>query len=540
MSKASSLSAPPSGAAIIDHTQQAFKLALSMVLFYLLALWTNWDEPQYGGLAIVVVSLSTTGATLEKGIMRILGTTIGVAVGLLILGLFNHDRWAVVLVFMCYITFIGYLMQASRYSYAWYAAAFIPLVVWGDNYPQFESAFYFGTFRYLETTAGVLIYTMVDLVFWPRSAGDQLCRDGRELWNGIGRLFENDRRQLTDTAIAEEGATLRAEVARSLAQTESTLQQAYLDTAEVRHRKHEWELWRVKLLVLADTLEQWSVDLQDCSGLDFDRLTPQLETDCDRLGVRLARCAALWEEIHADGANTSDADDSLLNEKLVLELDHSAIAELPPDDCAALTRFLDRLEKLDRVSGEVLQTERALAGLATERDLRESSAEQDRIHTSTWDSARFLRALYPPVAFLAAFLIWVFINPPTGVKVPMMTGVIALAILRTPMNPVGVLAAMLLSALFVVAPVYWLVMPALETGFGLLALVFAYSFVFGYLGGRSPVLKAGPMIMFVNAIGISNQQTYSFQGIVDGALLILLAGAIVTSVYFLFKAIRLN
>ncbi len=222
MSKASSLSAPPSGAVIIDHTQQAFKLALSMVLFYLLALWTNWDEPQYGGLAIVVVSLSTTGATLEKGIMRILGTTIGVAVGLLILGLFNHDRWAVVLVFMCYITFIGYLMQASRYSYAWYAAAFIPLVVWGDNYPQFESAFYFGTFRYLETTAGVLIYTMVDLVFWPRSAGDQLCRDGRELWDGIGRLFENDRRQLTDTAIAEEGATLRAEVARSLAQTEST------------------------------------------------------------------------------------------------------------------------------------------------------------------------------------------------------------------------------------------------------------------------------------------------------------------------------
>ncbi len=280
--------------------------------------------------------------------------------------------------------------------------------------------------------------------------------------------------------------------------------------------------------------------MEVCSGLDFDRLTPQLKTGFDLLGVRLARCAALWEEIHVDGTDTSDGEDSPLNEKLILELDHSAIAELPPNDRAALTRFLDRLEKLDRVSGEVLQTERALAGFEPERDLQDSSVEQDRIHTSTWDSARFLRALYPPVAFLAAFLIWVFINPPTGVKVPMMTGVIALAILRTPMNPVGVLAAMLLSALFVVAPVYWLVMPALETGFGLLSLVFAYSFVFGYLGGRSPVLKAGPMIMFVNAIGISNQQTYSFQGIVDGALLILLAGAIVTSVYFLFKAIRLN
>ena len=35
--------------------RQAFKLALSLTLFYALALWTNWDVPRYGGLAIVFV-----------------------------------------------------------------------------------------------------------------------------------------------------------------------------------------------------------------------------------------------------------------------------------------------------------------------------------------------------------------------------------------------------------------------------------------------------------------------------------------------------
>ena len=58
-----------------------------MVLFYWLALWMNWDVPKYGGLAIVIISLGTTGASIEKGLMRMVGTTVGVAVGFLILGL---------------------------------------------------------------------------------------------------------------------------------------------------------------------------------------------------------------------------------------------------------------------------------------------------------------------------------------------------------------------------------------------------------------------------------------------------------------------
>ncbi|NOR41541.1 MAG: hypothetical protein GQ537_10065, partial [Gammaproteobacteria bacterium] len=47
--------------------QEAFKLALSMMLFYWLALTMDWDLPKFGALAIVIISLSTTGASLNKG-----------------------------------------------------------------------------------------------------------------------------------------------------------------------------------------------------------------------------------------------------------------------------------------------------------------------------------------------------------------------------------------------------------------------------------------------------------------------------------------
>ena len=96
------------------HLRQAFKLALSMVLFYWLALSLNWDEPQYGGLAIVIVSLGTAGASIEKGIMRVVGTAVGVAVGFLILGLFNHDRWATMAAFAVHITAMGYFLPRHR------------------------------------------------------------------------------------------------------------------------------------------------------------------------------------------------------------------------------------------------------------------------------------------------------------------------------------------------------------------------------------------------------------------------------------------
>jgi hypothetical protein len=78
-------------------------------------------------------------------------------------------------------------------------------------------------------------------------------------------------------------------------------------------------------------------------------------------------------------------------------------------------------------------------------------------------------------------------------------------------------------------------MPALSTGPELLSLIFVYALFFGFLGGRSPALKSGPIIQFFMSVGISNQQSYSFQGMVTGALMTILAGTVMTLVYFCFR-----
>jgi uncharacterized membrane protein YccC len=514
----------------VFHLRQAFKLALSMVLFYWLALWMNWDVPQYGGLAIVIISLGTTGATIEKGMARFVGTTVGVLVGFLVLGLFNYDRWAVMLAFAFYLALIGYFMQASRYSYAWYVAAFVPLVVWGDNYPHFDSAFYFGVFRYLETTAGILIYTAVDLVLWPRQAGDRLGEQGDQFWSAVRKSFRSCRHQLAD-AQSDADVDRVKNLTGSLKQLTSTLQDACLDTPVVRSQRRVWEVWRLHASDLVDALVSWHECANSAAGSDLGRLLPHLGAQMNILEKRFERIAALWQQ-RQHAADALDHDDSPLLKALTFDGDESVASE------SDLTHFVHQLEAVDEASRGLLRTSRVLARLDRSSAPSVSPSHKHVSRLFGWERERLIQSLFPPVAFIAAFLFWIFVNPPTGPKVPMFAGILALVLLRTPMNPLPLLVIFVLSIFVAVAPVYWLVMPSLSTGFELLSLIFVYSFIFGYLGGRSPALKSGPIIMFVTMTGISNQQAYSFNGTVDGALMILLAGSVMAVVYYFFTPQR--
>ncbi len=542
--------------------QQAFKLALSLTLFYGFALWTNWDVPKYGALAIVIVSLGTIGASIEQGMMRVVGTTCGVVAGVFYIALFSHDRIAMLLALSIHIAVIGYFMQSSRYPYAWYVAAFVPLTVWGDNYPQFESAFYFGTFRWLETTVGVLIWTMVDLVLWPRHAGDQLGPLGQSYISSVRKLIESCREQSVEHA--DSTAAQQASVSDAISQLATTLKSAYVDTPAVNSQQHAWELWMENARVFASALGQLGESIARLNELEqltssggscppanrgeprsatrrhhhafskfaakCQKLVSQPETELDRWDRRLERIGVLWTlPSQAD----DPSDDDALVEHGTIELNDSEIAKLNDSARALVRRYLQQLQRCEQASCNLLRVTRVLVGLDSAEQLPSSSGQQQEERPATTGSAQWIRALLPPTALMATCFFWIFWNPPTGATTPMLAGILALVVLRTSVNPIAAWMALLCSALLVVTPIYWLVMPGLSRASELLALIFLYAFFFRYLGGRWPVLKSCPIIMFVVMTGISNQQQYSFQVPVDGALMVLLAGTILTAVYYL-------
>jgi uncharacterized membrane protein YccC len=500
--------------------REPFKLALSMTLFYWLALWMNWDMPKYGALAIALVSLGTAGASIQKGVARIAGTTVGLAVGMLGLALFAQDRWGMLLFLSSYLVVIGYFMPASRNGYAWYVAGFIAPLVWATTYGVVDNAFHYATFRYLETSAGILIYTMVSVVLWPRRAGEALDRQGEDLWPGLRRLFGVYRQELEEGRAAERAVAPQSRLAGLMSQMDTTLQAAFADTPAVRSRRRDWETFRLNLRATSDALELWRESIDDSRRLEPARLIVGLDAALATIDRRLARMEALWRaRVTGDEGAEAGRDDETLLRPLDLDVDPAAAEELAHFDRAVALGFAQQLRTLDLASRELLGTMRCLTEAVPGRRADDRWLSPEAYRPPRWDPVRLVNAMFPVLCFAAAYVFWIYFDPPTGPSVPNMAATFGLIMLLTPMNAVTILVLLIGAIAVAVAPVYLFVMPRLETGFGLLALIFGYTFTVGLLGQRSPPVKAAVLPMFVMMTGISNEQVYSFLGLVDRAMM---------------------
>ncbi len=514
--------------------QEAFKLALSMTLFYWLALWMNWDLPKFGALAIIVVSLSTTGASLNKGVMRVAGTGLGALAGFALLSFFAQSPVGMLLGVSLYLTVIGYFMQTSRQGDTWFNAGFIAVAVWSSSYMKVDTAFHFATTRFLETAAGMIIFTLVSVLLWPRTSRQALLQQGLALWEDMQQLFGMYRRLLQNPAPEDDIHELHTKLSGAYQNLLATLDAAYADTAAVRHQKDSWELLRVDLLAFGSAVELWRESIADCRELDLGRLLPWLDSALATLEARLTRGTALWQAQQATDSKIQGSDATLLA-VLPLDIDTRAVTGLTHLQHAALLNFVSQLKSLDRTSSELLQTLRVLAGLEPAAALHSHAYKSEPFRPARWNPERLLKALFPALCWVTAWSFWVHVQPPGGPAIPMMATAFSLMMLMAPINLLGLLLVLLLSMFIVVAPVYLLLMPMLDSGFAILMLIFLYTFCFGFLGNRSPVLKLGPLMMFVNMANVTNDQHYSFILLVTGGLVMLIGVSIVVLVHRLLS-----
>lgn len=516
--------------------QEAFKLALSMMLFYWLALWNDWDLPKYGALAIVIISLSTTGASLNKGFMRVAGTGLGALAGFVLLSWFSQSPLGMLLATAAYLVVTGYFLQTSRQGDIWFNAGFLAVAVWSSSYMKVDTAFDFATTRFLETAAGVLLFTIVSALFWPRTSAAALHQLGQSIWTGLHELYNACQKQLATGEEPKETSDLLTRLAGEYQQLLATMDAAYSDTPLVKQNKKAWEMLRVNIRQFANAQALWLESIKGCRDLDLATLLPGLEATLSILERRLVRGRQLWVEQETAEPEDSNSDADLL-QPVDLQMESQAHARLSRIQQATLMNFVGQLTTLDRNSRELLQTLRVLAGIDPLSTV-DSYPASDPFKPALWNSERLLKALFPAICWIAGYTFWYYVNPPGGPAIPMMCASFGLMMVMSPVPLVGLLLVLLLSMFFAVAPVYLFIMPALDSGFGLLALIFVYTFVFGYLGGRSPVLKLGPIAMFVMMVDINNQQVYSFMLLATSGLVMILGVSIVLLVHRLLSPMR--
>lgn len=520
--------------------QHAFKLALSIVLLYWIALSANWDMPKYGALAIALISLDTTGASVRKGMSRIVGTTAGLAVGLIGLSLFAQSGWGILIYHTSFLILVGYFMQISRYPYAWFVAGFLASLVWSTTYGKVDHAFHYATFRYLETSVGVLIYTIVCTMIWPRTSGDSLDRCGADLWDGLQVLLSQCRQRLDPDRQTCDTASSPVNVDGSLSQLLTTIPAAYADTPSIARTRQAWEVFQVNARGVVDAMQLWRQSIDDCQQVNLNRLLPDFQNSLEELEKRFARISSLWQIRFADpGRQEGDLDDSIFLNPLRLDADRNAFTELSHADRAAVLSLLQQLKLLDITSRDLLRSLRVIAGLAPNRELKSELLPLAAPRAPFWDSVRFLHGLIPAASFVFAYIFWFYLNPPTGPSIPNMAATFGLLIVMSPLDLKALIPPLLVVIWGVVAPIYFLVLPRLDSGLELLTLLFVFAFTVDYFCiGRRAGLRTLILTLFVMMTGISNSQSYSFIGLVDGGLMVVLGLTVVAIVQMLFSPVR--
>jgi len=428
--------------------QEAFKLALSMTLFYWLALWMNWDLPKFGALAIVVVSLATTGASLNKAVMRVAGTGLGALAGFVLLSWFAQSSTGMLLGVSLYLVAIGYFMQTSRQGDTWYNAGFIAVAIWSSSYMNVDTAFHVATARFMETAAGVIVFTLVSVLLWPRTSGQMLRQQGQDLWEGMQQLFGMHRAYLLQGTLASDAMQLQTRLAGEYQNLLVTLEAAYSDTPSVRNNRGAWELLRVDLRAFGNAQELWRESIADCRRLDLDNLLPGLETAVATLTDRLARGTVLWRAQEMAG-DAQSRNDTMLLKEMDLTPNPAACARLSHSEQAALLNFLEQLKALDLTSRELLQTLRVLAGIDPASTLHGHAQKAAPFRPARWNPERLVNALFPALCWIAAWTFWIHVQPPGGPAIPMMAAAFGLVMVMAPVNLPGLLLVLLLSMFIV-------------------------------------------------------------------------------------------
>ena len=181
--------------------------ALSVALATLAALFLHSDEPWWAAISAWMVTRSSLPAALSRGVMRIIGSTAGAAVAVIILGLFAYDPlpFCLCLFILAWVGLFGF--AKSRHGYAWLISAITGNLVMLIALDQPQTAFTTAVNRVADVTIGTMAALLVTyllpalpdapnsaaasapsalpLIFWSRRHAREFERWLRENWPPI-------------------------------------------------------------------------------------------------------------------------------------------------------------------------------------------------------------------------------------------------------------------------------------------------------------------------------------------------------------------
>jgi len=485
-----------------DRFKDAFKVALAMAITYGIALSMDWEKPFWAGLSVAFCSLATTGESLNRGVHRAVGTFLAGVATLTLVALFPQDRWPFLLAMSGFIALCTYrLSGGSRFAFIWFNAGFnVPIVAMlGGNVGL--NSFDVIVLRVQETALGVVVYSLVALLVWPRRGGADFEKTVRSVCDAQRRLFGLYLKAISGVRDDSSAERLRAELTGHMTGLGERLEGAVYDSDEIWEVRHAWRRCLDELSALNTAMEHWRLGFDELEGLDLQRLMPGLPAFDAELETRFAA----MEDMLARQSPPQEPG------VVDLRLDREQLRALSHFQRAAVLLCRDQLGRIETLTRGLCETISDIRGYGHTKGLTASGTrtpssaviDLDRLAATVRQSATLWLTLLM-VMFVPAF--------PNPVGVVALANAFAMVLTMAPHVPAGVLLLPTILASLFAGSLYLFVMPHLS-GFGQLSvMIFVATFLIGYVfhQPRAVLAKSMGLCMLVIVIGVENQQSYNF------------------------------
>ncbi len=487
-----------------DRFKLAFKTALAMVLAYGVALAMNWQNPYWAGLAVALCSLSTSGESLLKGLLRVSGTLLALVVSLSLIALFPQERWAFMSMMSLFVGFCTYMAMGTTRWYFWLVAGFsVPLlsVAGGaDGLNDFNTVM----LRLQETILGVVSFTLVSIVLWPVSSQAAFEKAFAGLVEVHRDLFRHYLSLAVGRAPADDAQAGRLRAAALSSRLGPLLDAAVLDSYQIDEARHVWRRSLRLLRELDEALEAWRQCIPETAHLYLPGLLPGNRGFIASIEDRFAGIEAIL----------SGAPPPAQEPGPDLQVQEAAVADLTHFDRAALRLFRDKLLEIDVLTRSLTEAVAEARGFAP---LRSQTPERHKTTLAQLlDPDRWAAVLRVEVAVWLAILIVLYVPSfPDATTLLVLAVSFSVSIVKQ-MPHVRVFGSLpaILVGILVGATAHILIMPNLTSFSSLAFLIFAVVFLasFFYWQPRQMILKTSVVILFLMLAQIDNEQQYNALG----------------------------
>lgn len=470
------------------RVRRAAQSALACVIALVLVLIYRLPHGYWALVTIIVLTQPNVGASISKGVLRIVGTVLGAAVGVVLLQLVQQPvPFVLLLSFVIVVSSYCGAGHVAPYAFAIFGITTIIVAMSGFLDPTLGVSI--AVQRSAEVAIGIIVALFVTMVIWPIRATDELPRRLAATVRACASLFRTVTDGLLNGQVLDAGVErLERDLSRSFTSHLALLEQA--GTESRIYQLHREQCMRL-ILLIERAFAGVSALKATCEEPSATQAQRAFRSELPVLVSQIAAAFAALEHAILQRAPCANPGPALDTAYATLEARYDALRrtdgfrDYPVADVA-------RFDSIVLALRDVAQTLKALSAVVTLiNDEADTSAPRSVVASApsrSWqwppsiDGRRLRYGIKVALSVLIALLGWLVLQWPFGASAVLTALVVTQGSLGSSNRKAMLrLAGALVGGFGLAIPSIIFVIPHIETLYAFSVLIFVVMFLCAYV-----------------------------------------------------------